>query len=329
MSGTISFVYCKDRRGEEILTANDRVIDVISIIVPCYNEEQALPMFFDEVEKIKCSDFQGKAEFEYIFIDDGSSDSTLSILKEMSNRYSTVKYISFSRNFGKEAAILAGLSAASGSYLTLMDADLQDSPSMLLPMYECLKNEDVDRVGLRRTTRRGEPVVRSFCARIFYKFINSVSDIEMIDGARDFGLMKRCVADAVLSMSEKCRYTKGMFSYVGFKTKWMEYENVERVAGDSKWSFTKLLKYAIDGIISFSTAPLSFLLWLGVISLIIGLGALIASAVVQSLVWMICSVGIMICAVTEICCGILGLYIAQNTKELKARPLYIVRDSNV
>lgn len=320
----------KEAREENgILIANDRVIDVISIIVPCYNEEQALPLFFTEVEKIKSSDFLGKAEFEYIFIDDGSTDSTLSILKEMSNKYSAVKYISFSRNFGKEAAILAGLSVASGNYLTLMDADLQDSPSMLLPMYECLKTEDIDRVGLRRTTRRGEPVVRSFCARIFYKFINSVSDIEMIDGARDFGLMKRCVADAILSMSEKCRYTKGMFSYVGFKTKWMEYENVERVAGSSKWSFTKLLKYAIEGIVSFSTAPLLFLLYLGVISLILGICAIIISAVAHSLVWTICSAGVMICAVTEICCGILGLYIAQNSRELKARPLYIVRDSNV
>lgn len=303
--------------------------DVISIIIPCYNEEQVLPIFFDKVEEIKKRDFENKADFEYIFVDDGSMDSTLSILKSIASSHTYVKYISFSRNFGKEAAILAGLEAASGNFATLMDADLQDSPDMLLPMYDCLKNEDYDKVGLRRTTRKGEPPIRSFCAKLFYKFINSASDVEMVDGARDFALMKRCVVDAILSMKEKCRYTKGIFSYVGFKTKWMEYENIERAAGNSKWSFTKLFKYAVEGIVSFSSFPLTFLTLIGALSGVLGLILTVISLIIHSLTLTIIGVGLVIAAACEISSGILGLYISQNSRELRARPVYIIRDKNI
>lgn len=310
-------------------TATKASNDVISIIIPCYNEEQVLPIFFDKVEEIKKRDFENKADFEYIFVDDGSIDSTLSILKSIANSHTYVKYISFSRNFGKEAAILAGLEAASGNFATLMDADLQDSPDMLLPMYDCLKNEDYDKVGLRRTTRKGEPPVRSFCAKLFYKFINSASDVDMVDGARDFALMKRCVVDAILSMKEKCRYTKGIFSYVGFKTKWMEYENIERAAGNSKWSFTKLFKYAVEGIVSFSSFPLTFLTLIGALSGVLGLILTVISLIIHSLILTIIGVGLVIAAACEISSGILGLYISQNSRELRARPVYIIRDKNI
>lgn len=303
--------------------------DVISIIIPCYNEEQVLPIFFDKVEEVKKRDFENKADFEYIFVDDGSIDSTLSILKSIASSHTYVKYISFSRNFGKEAAILAGLEAASGNFATLMDADLQDSPDMLLPMYDCLKNEDYDKVGLRRTTRKGEPPIRSFCAKLFYKFINSASDVEMVDGARDFALMKRCVVDAILSMKEKCRYTKGIFSYVGFKTKWMEYENIERAAGNSKWSFTKLFKYAVEGIVSFSSFPLTSLTLIGTLSGVLGLILTVISLIIHSLTLTIIGVGLVIAAACEISSGILGLYISQNSRELRARPVYIIRDKNI
>ena len=228
-------------------------MDKISIVVSCYNEEESLPLFYQEMEKVRKKDFND-VEMEYIFVDDGSKDRTLEELKELEKQDVKVKYISFSRNFGKESAMLAGLEHAEGNYITLMDADLQDPPALLRQMYEIIKNEGYDCVGTRRVTRKGEPPIRSFFARIFYKLINKMSNVEMVDGARDYRLMKKQVVDAIISMGEYNRYSKGIFSFVGFKTKWLEYENIERVAGETKWSFWKLFKYAIEGITAFSTA---------------------------------------------------------------------------
>ena len=232
-------------------------MEKISVVVSCYNEEKALPLFYEEMERVRKQDFDGIAEFEYIFVNDGSKDKTLEIMKSLRAKDSKVRYVSFSRNFGKEAAMLAGLEAATGDYVTLMDADLQDPPTLLKQMYDAIINEGYDAVGTRRVTRKGEPPIRSFFARMFYKIINKMSDIEMVDGARDYRLMKRQVVDAIISLKEYNRYSKGLFSFVGFDTKWLEYENVERVAGETKWSFFKLFLYSLEGIVAFSTFPLS------------------------------------------------------------------------
>ena len=231
---------------------------MISVIVPCFNEREVLPAMYAELERVRKEDFCGVAEFEYIFVDDGSSDGTVGFIKELRRSDKRVRFISFSRNFGKEAAISAGLQAAKGDLVTLMDADLQDPPSLLKTMYDAIVNEGYEQVATRRVTRKGEPPLRSFCARMFYKLINSASDFEMIDGARDYRLMTRKVVDAILSLPEKSRYSKGIFSFVGFRTKWIPYENVERAAGKTKWSFRKLFRYATDGLISFPICFLNF-----------------------------------------------------------------------
>ena len=235
----------------------------ISVIVSCYNEEKAIPLFYEEIEK-NIKDFEN-TEFEYIFVNDGSSDNTLSVIKELKQNDNKVKYVSFSRNFGKEAAIYAGLEHATGDYVTLMDADLQDPPYLLKDMYKAITEEGFDAIGTRRVSRKGEPIIRSFFARMFYKLINKISKIEMVDGARDYVLMSRQVVNSILSLKEYNRYTKGLFSFVGFKVKWIEYENVQRVAGETKWSFWKLLTYAIEGITAFSTTPLIFASIIGLI----------------------------------------------------------------
>ena len=211
-------------------------MEKISIIVPCYNEEKAIPLFYEELLK-NLKGFPKTVEFEILFINDGSKDDTLKIVKDLAKKDSKVKYISFSRNFGKEAAIFAGLENATGDYVTLMDADLQDPPSLLKEMYQAVTKEGYDAVGTRRSTRKGEPIIRSFFARLFYKLINKMTSIEMVDGARDYVFMKRIVADAIISLKEYNRYTKGLFSFVGFNVKWIEYKNVQRVAGETKWSF--------------------------------------------------------------------------------------------
>lgn len=227
---------------------------LLSIVVSCYNEELAIPLFYKEVKKmIEKMDY---LDFEIVFVDDGSKDKTLEILKKLAKKDKQVKYVSFSRNFGKEAAMYAGLEYSKGDYVTLMDADLQDPPAMLEKMYKYLESGEYDCVATRRVTRKGEPPIRSFFARQFYKIINKLSDIEMVDGARDYRLMRREMVDAIVDMREYNRYSKGLFSFVGFKTKWLEYENVQRVAGETKWSFWKLFIYAIDGITAFSTKPL-------------------------------------------------------------------------
>lgn len=301
-------------------------MDKISVIIPCYNEETTVGAFYREMERVRTADFTG-VDFEYIFVDDGSADRTLDLIKELRERDGKVRYISFSRNFGKEAAILAGLQAAVGNYVTLMDADLQDPPAMLRQMYDAIVVEGYDQVGTRRVTRKGEPILRSVFAVSFYKIINAISDVEMTDGARDYRLMKRCVVDAILSLPEKKRYSKGIFSFVGFKTKWLPYENVERVGGTSKWSFTGLMRYAIDGIVAFSTAPLalayifSFLFYLCSI-------VLVAFALpLESAALAVCAVCFFTSATVLLAIGILGKYIAQSAAEVRQRPLYIVRET--
>ena len=236
-------------------------MEKISIVVPAYNEEESIPYFYEEINK----EFKElKQELELIFVDDGSKDKTLDVIKGLT-KDKCVKYISFSRNFGKEAAMWAGLNASTGDYVTIMDSDLQDPPSLLKEMIRLIKEEGYDIVGTRRVTRKGEPVIRSFFARMFYKIINKMSKVEMVDGARDFRLMTRQVVNSVLSLKEYNRYSKGLFSFVGFKTKWLEYENIQRVAGETKWSFWKLLLYAIDGIVAFTTIPLTIAIAIGFI----------------------------------------------------------------
>ena len=227
---------------------------LISIVVPCYNEEEVLGKFYDEVVRVARE--MAEVNFEFVFVDDGSSDSTLAKLEGLAEQDERVRFVSFSRNFGKEAALLAGLEYAKGDYIATMDADLQDPPKLLPEMYKYIESGEYDCVGTRRVNRDGEPPIRSFFARIFYKLINRMSKVEMVDGARDYRLMTRQVVDAIISMREYNRYSKGLFSFVGFRTKWLEYQNVQRVAGETHWSFWGLLVYAIDGICAFSTVPL-------------------------------------------------------------------------
>ena len=304
----------------------------ISVIVPCYNEELAIPYFYEEICKVsKKMDY---LDFEYIFIDDGSKDKTLDVIKKYRKDDKRVRYLSFSRNFGKEAAMFAGLVAAEGDYVTLMDADLQDPPELLEKMYNFINDEDYDCVATRRVTRIGEPPIRSFFARLFYKLINKMSKIEMVDGARDYRLMKRSVADAIVSMKEYNRYSKGIFSFVGFKTKWLEYENVKRVAGETKWSFWKLLIYALEGITAFSTAPLVFSAILGMLFCVISF-IFVVVIIIKTLVFgdpvsgwpsMICII-LFLSGIQLFSIGIIGQYLSKTYLETKNRPIYIVKES--
>lgn len=260
-------------------------MEKISVIVSCYNEEKTIPMFYQEMERVIKKDFQNEnVDFEYIFVDDGSKDKTLLEIKNLCRKDSKVKYISFSRNFGKEAAMFAGLEAAEGDYITLMDADLQDPPALLKEMFNLIKNDGYDSVATRRVSRKGEPKLRSFFSRIFYKLINKITDFEMVDGARDYRLMTKQVKDAIISMREYNRYSKGLTSFVGFETKWIEYENVQRAAGETKWSFWKLFKYALEGITAFSTAPLAISSILGLIFTIIS-AILILIIIIKTLIF--------------------------------------------
>lgn len=304
----------------------------ISVIVPCYNEEQAIPYFYEEIKKI--SSKMNKLDFEYIFVNDGSSDNTLDIVKEYAKEDDRVRYVSFSRNFGKEAAMLAGLRHSEGDYVTLMDADLQDPPKLLIEMYDLIKKEGYDCVGTRRVTRKGEPPIRSMFARAFYKIINKMSKTEMVDGARDYRLMTRQVVDAIISMGEYNRYLKGIFSFVGFKTKWLEYENVERVAGETKWSFWKLFIYALEGITAFSTVPLIFSAVIGFIFCIISF-IMIIVIIIKTLAlgdpvsgWpsLVCII-FFISGIQLFCMGVIGQYLSKTYLETKKRPIYIVKES--
>ncbi len=310
----------------------------ISIIVPCYKEEEALPYFWEETSAVtgKMSETYENLEFEFIFVDDGSSDNTLKVLKELAEKHSAVKYISFSRNFGKEAAIYAGLQKSTGDYVAMMDADLQDPPALLPEMYEELLKEEYDCVATRRVTRKGEPPIRSFCARQFYKLMRKISNADIVDGARDFRLMSRKMVDAILSVKEYNRFSKGIFGWVGFKTKWLEYENIQRVKGETKWSFWKLLFYSIDGIVAFSTAPLAISSVMGIIFCILAFLGIIF-IIVRQLIWQgsafgwpstICII-LLIAGIQMLCMGILGQYVAKSYLEVKDRPIYIVKEDNI
>lgn len=304
----------------------------ISIIVPCYNEEEAIPYFYEEIIKLKKE--MKEVDFEYLFVNDGSRDNTLNVLREYGKKDKHVRYISFSRNFGKEAAMYAGLKESTGDYVAIMDADLQDPPALLPKMYDLIKHESYDTVGTRRVTRKGEPPIRSFFARMFYKIINKMSKVEMVDGARDYRLMKRQVVDAIISLEEYNRYSKGLFSFVGFDTKWLEYENVERVAGETKWSFWKLFVYALEGITAFSTVPL---VMAGVIGLIFCLIAFIMIIVIisKTLIWgdavsgwpsLTCII-FLVSGVQMFGIGIIGQYLSKTYLETKKRPIYIIKET--
>lgn len=306
---------------------------MISIIVPCFNEEETLDIFYRETKKV--IDIDLKMDYEMILIDDGSKDGTLSVMKSLSKEDPCVKYISFSRNFGKEAAMYAGLVHAKGEYVTIMDADLQDPPSLLPQMVELLEKEDYDSVATRRATRDGESVVRSFFAKQFYKIMNRISDAEIKDGARDFRLMKRKMVDAVVSMTEYNRFSKGIFGWIGFKTYWLSYDNVERVAGNTKWGFWKLFRYAIDGLVNFSQAPLYMASWFGIgmtgVSFLAMLGIIVRKLIFGDPVagWpsLVCII-IFIGGIQLFCMGVMGQYIAKIYMETKDRPHYIIAETN-
>ena len=308
---------------------------LLSIVVPCYNEQEALPFFYKEIcrvaEEMKASH---GAEFEFIFVDDGSKDNTLAIARDLHQKDARVRYISFSRNFGKEAGILAGLEAAKGDYVAMMDADLQDPPALLPQMLDALLNEDYDCAATRRTDRKGEPPIRSFFARMFYKIINKMSDADIVDGARDYRLMRRRMVDAILALPEYNRFSKGIFGWVGFKTKWLEYVNVERVAGETKWSFWKLFLYSLEGIVAFTTAPLALASLIGIIFCVLAF-VMILFIIVRTLLFgdptsgwpsLVCI--IFLCSGVQLfCMGVLGQYLAKTYMEVKHRPVYIVRET--
>lgn len=314
---------------------DSKIKDLISIIVPCYNEEESIPLFYEEMCKIM-EEMKHMVDFEIIFVDDGSKDKTLALSRDLSQKDYRVKYVSLSRNFGKESAMYAGLRKSKGDFVATMDVDLQDPPSLLPEMYRDLTNEslDWDCIGTRRVTRKGEPPVRSFFARCFYKFINKISKTEFVDGARDFRLMKRQMVDAVLSMGEYNRFSKGIFGWVGFKTKWLEYENIERVAGTTKWSFWSLLKYSFEGIISFSTAPLLLPMFFGFLFCFFSVGLFIVQMIMLAIgdplsaIWTVINVAALLSGVQLICLGFMCAYLSRMYFEIKARPIFIAREES-
>ena len=305
----------------------------ISIIVPCFNEEESLPLFYAEMEKIKS---QIDDNFEYIFVNDGSKDRTLQVLRDLNQADKNVHYLSFSRNFGKEAALYAGLKHSTGDLVTVMDADLQDPPELLLTMKSMLeKNPDLDCVGTRRTTRDGEPPIRSFFAKMFYKLINRISQVEMVDGARDFRLMRRQMVDAILEVSEYNRFSKGIFAWVGFETEYLEYKNVERVAGQTSWNFWQLFNYSLEGIINFSDAPLTIAFLAGILACIVAF-VLMLIVIVRTLIFgdptsgwpSMVSIILFLGGFQLLTIGILGKYIGKIFMETKKRPVYVIKEKS-
>ena len=303
----------------------------ISLVVPCYNEEEVINLFYEEIQKIK-KDFND-VNFEIIFVNDGSSDKTLYLMRELSKN-DDVRYVSFSRNFGKEAAMYAGLEASTGDYVAIMVADLPDPPALLKEMYEILGSGEYDSVATRRVTRKGEPVIRSFFARLYYKLINKISKTEIVDGARDFRLMTRQMVNSVLSLKEYNRFSKGIFSWVGYRTKWLEYENVERAAGTTKWSFFKLFLYSLESIVAFSTVPLSIASVFGILFCFIAF-VIVGFVIVRTLVYgdptsgwpsMVC-IMFFIGGIQLLCTGIIGQYLSKTYLEVKKRPIYIVSET--
>lgn len=308
--------------------------ELISVIVPCYNESVALPLFIEEMYKI-IGQMEGQT-FEIILINDGSRDNTKLIIKKLAEADERIKYISFSRNFGKEAAIYAGFQHANGDYVVMMDADLQDPPSLLPEMYKAVAEEGYDSVATRRVNRKGEPRIRSFFARCFYKIINKMSDVEIIDGARDYRLMNRKFLNALLELSEYNRFSKGLFGWVGFKNKWIDFENIERVAGETKWSFWSLFRYSIEGIVAFTTTPLIISSIVGFVFCLISVLA-IAFIIIRRLVFgdPVAGWASLTCIITFLggiqlfCLGILGQYMAKMYLEIKNRPIYLIDESNI
>ena len=305
----------------------------LSLIVPCYNEEEALPIFYEEVDKI--SALLKNYEVEMLFVDDGSKDKTMDVVKELAKKDERVKYLSFSRNFGKEAAMYSGFCNASGDLVAVLDADMQDPPSLLPEMIRIIEEEGYDSVATRRVTRKGEPKIRSFFARMFYKLMGKISDVDLVDGARDFRLMKRKMVDAIIAMSETNRFSKGIFGWIGFKTYWMEYENVKRVAGQTKWSFWGLFKYSLEGITNFSDAPLQIASWSGIFFTFIAVVALLV-VFIRALCFgdkvagwpsTICII-LFVGGVQLFCLGMIGQYISKIFRETKKRPIYIVSETN-
>lgn len=305
----------------------------ITVIVPCFNEQDALPIYYKEMCRVMHK--MPEVEIEMLFVDDGSTDRTLSVMKDLNSLDEKCKYLSFSRNFGKEAAIYAGLKNATGDYVAIMDVDLQDPPELLPQMYQILEEGEYDNVATKRSTRKGEPVIRSFLSETFYKCINKISKTEIVSGARDYRLMNHRMVDAVLEMSEYNRFSKGIFEWVGFRTKWLEFENVERSAGETKWSMRKLFTYSLEGIMGFSVAPLSFASVIGLLFCVLSF-LMVIVIVVRTLVWgdpvagwpsLVCIV-FMVGGVQLLCTGIVGQYLAKTYLETKHRPIYILKDSS-
>lgn len=304
----------------------------ISIVVPCYNEDESIPYFQKAIVEI--ADSLPAYAFELIYVDDGSKDQTLSVLRELASKDGRVHYLSFSRNFGKEAAMFAGLEHAQGDFVAIMDADLQDPPALIPEMLDILETGDYDCVATRRVNRKGEPLIRSFFARRFYKLMRKISKTEIVDGARDFRLMKRRMVDSILSLKEYNRFSKGIFGWVGYKTKWLEYENVERAHGETKWSFWKLLFYSVDGIVAFSTVPLAISSILGIVFCFISFAALIF-VFIRQLIWHNSAYGwasamcilFFISGIQLFSMGILGQYLSKTYLEVKKRPIYIVGET--
>lgn len=305
----------------------------ISVIIPCYYEEETIPLFYAEMEKIKS---QIDDNFEYIFVNDGSKDRTLQVLCDLNQVDKSVHYLSFSRNFGKEAALYAGLKHATGDLVTVMDADLQDPPELLLTMKSMLeKNPDLDCVGTRRTTRDGEPPIRSFFAKMFYKLINRISQVEMVDGARDFRLMRRQMVDAILEVSEYNRFSKGIFAWVGFETEYLEYKNIERVAGQTSWNFWQLFNYSLEGIINFSDAPLTIAFLAGILACLVAF-VLMLIVIVRTLIFgdptsgwpSMVSIILFLGGFQLLTIGILGKYVGKIFMETKKRPVYVIKEKS-
>lgn len=309
--------------------------ELISIIIPCYNEEESIDIYYEAMEKVRKEIAETNTEIEYIFVNDGSQDKTLFVLRRLAKEdKKRVKYISFSRNFGKEAALYAGLKNSNGKFITVMDADLQDPPELLMEMLEIIRQGEYDCIGTRRVNREGEPPIRSFFARQFYRLINRISDTEIVDGARDYRLMTRQMVDTVLELKEYNRFSKGVFSWVGFKTKYLEYKNVERVAGETTWSFWGLMKYSIDGIVAFSEAPLVFSAIIGFLSFALSIVMVFVIAIRTiifndptsgwtSLVCIVLGLG----GLQLFCLGILGKYLGKTYLETKRRPIYLVKET--
>ena len=306
----------------------------VSIVVPCYNEEETVNLFYERITDVINS--LSNYSFEIIFINDGSKDNTLKNIKSLADNDSIIKYVSFSRNFGKESALYAGLKKSRGDYVVVIDVDLQDPPELISTMLDIVENEDYDIVATRRSTREGEPIIRSFFARMFYKLINRISDVKLVDGARDYRLMTRQVVDSILELSEYNRFSKGLFNWVGFNTKWLEFENIQRSAGSTSWSFWSLFNYSIEGIVAFTTIPLSISTFFGVVFSLISF-VMIILIVVRNLLFSnpvagwtsTVSIILLLGGIQLLSIGVLGKYLEKTYIETKNRPIYIIKESNL